>query len=103
MEIHDKIALKRLKKTLDTSDLPPTPPSPPQQQNGTDMSMQTYKLVGLRKKPDEPLVSFLRWHKHFTFLVYFPETCIIFPGTKNVVSWLYQYNIFYSNLKCFMV
>lgn len=55
LEIHDKIALKRLKKTLDASDLPPTPPSPPQQQNGTKMSAQTYKIIGLRKKPDEPL------------------------------------------------
>lgn len=59
LEIHDKIALKRLKKTLDASDLPPTPPSPPQQQNGTKMSTQTYKIIGLRKKPDEPLVSVL--------------------------------------------
>lgn len=49
--------MKRLKKTLDTFDLPPTPPSPPQQQNGTKMSTQTYKVIGLRKKPDEPLVS----------------------------------------------
>ncbi|XP_022160059.1 MAGUK p55 subfamily member 6 isoform X2 [Myzus persicae] len=55
LEVHDKIALKRLKKTLDTFDLPPTPPSPPQQQNGTKMSTQTYKVIGLRKKPDEPL------------------------------------------------
>lgn len=57
MEIHDKIALKRLKKSLDTSDLPPTPPSPPQQRNGTKMATQAYKVIGLRKKPDEPLVS----------------------------------------------
>ena len=28
-----------------------------QQQNGTKMSTQTYKVIGLRKKPDEPLVS----------------------------------------------
>lgn len=58
LEIHDKIALKKLKKTLDASDLPPTPPTPPQQQqNGTKMSSQAYKIIGLRKKPDEPLVS----------------------------------------------
>ncbi|XP_050427061.1 protein PALS2 [Adelges cooleyi] len=54
LEIHDKIALKRLKRALDRSDLPPTPPTPPQQQNGTKMSTQ-YKVIGLRKKPDEPL------------------------------------------------
>lgn len=59
LEVHDKIALKRLKKTAAETDLPPTPPTPPQQLNGTKMSAQTYKVIGLRKKPDEPLVRAL--------------------------------------------
>lgn len=58
--------MKRLKKSFDTTNLPPTPPSPPQQQNGNKMSAPAYKVIGLRKKPDEPLVSVVAHRLIFT-------------------------------------
>lgn len=85
LEIHDKIALKRLKKTFDTSDLPPTPPSPPRQQNGTNMSTQTYKIIGLRKKPDEPLVSVLcPGHHRYRFILCVLYIEFYFSRTKTI-------------------